>query len=150
MGTYRTTFANVTRTEATAQALYIVASGDGRNAGRDGVIKHCGILKSSGDGTQWVVRYYRGYTGALTDEFLGNCTLPTTAGTFGNADGDEDVLAADPPLDMSTKYGDYPAGWTDRDTPRAGLGIYVAIARTAPNNDTNPDGIIVRTKTARR
>lgn len=106
------------------------------------------LAHTSGDGTQWRVRYYRGYTASKRAEYIGSVDLPSVAGTWYDADGDEDHQVAAPPLIVDLTYPGFPGGWTDADTPKTGLGLYCSVDQLA-NGGATDDALTIGTEIGR-
>ena len=141
------TFTGVSGSESTAQLL-ADHSRNGAQAGRDAAIRQAYLKQVSGDGTQWRVRLYRGWTASKTAQFITAIDLPRTAGDFGDG-ADEDTSVPETPPITSTRYGTWPAGWTDASSPRAGLGIYATVEQLA-NGGATADEVDITITTGRR
>lgn len=138
MSIYDTSFALLTNATAAAQKIL-----GGDKQGVKLSIRGCYAELSAGSGTQFTVRYYTGWTGALTHQCVAKVTIPATAGDWDIAAGGQAFLVANPPVRFSTLYKDFPEGWTDTNTPRAGLGLYVTATQAAGGSATN--ALVIKT-----
>jgi hypothetical protein len=141
-------FTSISSTESAGTILINTAKGN-RQAGKVGYIRDVHLRQISGDGTQWRFRFYQGTTASPRDTFLTYVDLPSVDDTFDNADDDEATSVPDSPKEFATRYLDYGAGWTDEDTPIAGLGIYVSADQINNNGATN-DAVTLTVTTTRR
>tara|TARA_Y100000310_G_scaffold245085_1_gene249999 strand:+ start:118 stop:567 length:450 start_codon:yes stop_codon:yes gene_type:complete len=141
-------FTTIDSTESAGTLLVNTAKGN-RQAGKVGFIRDVHLRQISGDGTQWRFRFYQGTTASPRETFLTYVDLPAVAGTFDNADGDEATSVPDSAKEFSTRFPDYSAGWTDEDTPIAGLGIYVSADQLA-NGGATKDAVTLTVTINRR
>jgi len=142
-------FTSISGTESTAELLIDHDNLGSRQSGAHGFIRDAHVLQVSGDGTQWRFRFYQGWTADPDAQYLTYVDLPATDNDFQNADGDEATSVPDTPKGFSTRYPDYAAGWTDEDTPKAGLGIYVS-AEQLNNGGATVDAVTFTATNTRR
>lgn len=148
MTTKTLAFTGVDGTESSAKAL-ITAPSVGRSAGRWGVIKYLAMVQASGDGTQWKIRFYEGFTATPKSQYITSVTLPVVAGSFDDGAGTAASSAATTPAPFDTRIANFANGWTDADTSKAGLTVYVTVEQLANGGATN-DAINLRIITGRR
>lgn len=148
MGTKTLAYTGVDGNESAAKALF-AAPAVGREAGLLGVIKYLALVQASGDGTQWKVRFYEGYTAVPKSQFIAAVTLPVVAGAFDDGAGIAvaSMPTAAPPFD--TRIGNFAAGWTSASVSKAGLTVYVTVEQLA-NGGATADALGLRIITARR
>jgi len=147
MAKFRTNFTAIDGTQSTGSVVVLVED-FGRGSGLAGVISAAELKYTSGDGDQWRIRYFMGTTATPKAEFLTYVDLPTTAATYGDG-ADEDSSAPETAYPFDMTYHQFPAGWTDSDTPIAGLGLY-ATAEQLSNTGVTADAFTLRTVTKRR
>jgi len=97
--------------------------------GPRGEVREFRVIRSAGDGTQWEVYTAQGFTGDASDEALGYVTVPSTAADWSGPNAGFATFIPTKPRTFEMDNGNYPDGWTDASTPKAGLGLYVALKR---------------------
>ena len=132
MSVYTQDFALLTDAEATAVKLI-----GNDKSGVKLKIRDLYLERTAGTGTQFAVRWYMGWTAAPTHQAIVKATIPSVADTWDNASGGQANSTPDPSKRFSTLYKDFPEGWTDSSTPRAGLGFYMSCAQVAGSSATN-------------
>lgn len=135
-------------TETAGAAIITAPATADRHMGRHGVISKIRVKQNSGDGTQWAIRLYAAWTAAPKTQIVTKITTPSVAGTFANG-SDEDVGQPDPPAMFSTMFSDFADGWTDTDTPKAGLTLFATAAQLA-NGGATADSLTVEITVKRR
>ncbi len=98
--------------------------------GPRGEIREFRVIRSAGDGTQWEVYVAQGFSTDASDEPLGYVTVPSTAADWSGPVAGNATFIPTKPRTFEMDNGNYPGGWTNATTPKAGLGLYIAMKRT--------------------
>lgn len=106
-------------------------------------IKDFLLEKTAGTGTQFLVRFYKGWTADTDHEIITSVTVPAVADDWADAGSTQAPSTPDPAKRFSTFYKDFSEGWTDANTPRTGLGVYIDLVQVAGSSATN--AIITKT-----
>jgi len=113
----------------------------------NGVISKVGIERTSAtSGTQWKVRYFQGWTADPDSLCILEVTIPATANVFDHG-AQANSKPVSGPVEYALSYDDFPAGWTDATTPKAGLGLWHSVQQVAGSGN---DTVKVYTTTKRR
>ena len=137
MSIYTSTFALLTDAQATA----VRPTRDSSPIGNDkqGVrlrIKDLFLERTAGTGTQFLVRFYMGWTADKTHQPITTVLIPAVAGDWDNAGGGEANSTPDPAKSFNLLEKDFPEGWASS-APRAGLGLWWDVTQAAGSSATN-------------